>query len=163
MNEWMKVKSYLKGMTAAKHRRLRRNIRRDRNYGRNSCAVMWITIKKHWFNFSTVKITSSLAAFQNMGGLAGAAQHLTVCWSRSRCGYVHWWRSRELILQSVVARVLSIDKRRHKLSHDNRGVCCIFPSLFNCVLCWNMHVCSFKCQCRVKKMWQSVVIIFFQQ
>lgn len=44
------ARSYLKGMAAAKHRRLRGNIRCNRKYGGSySCVMMWTRISKHCF------------------------------------------------------------------------------------------------------------------
>lgn len=77
---------------------------------------------------------------------------LTVRRSGSRCGYVHRRRSCQLTLQSVVAHVLSINKQRHKPSHrQRRRRFCFSPQEIYFLLRWDMHVCSFKCQCRVKK------------
>lgn len=158
------VKSYLKGMAAAKHPRLWGNIWRDRHYGRYSCAMMWITIRNivliQYCNNNNNKKKIVSGAILNLESLVEAVENLTVCWSRSRRGYVHWRWSCELILQSVVTHVLSINKERQELSHDNGGVCfeCFFfpwgNLLFTLCIVLKSASAQSNCQYQVTTMWQ---------
>lgn len=95
---------------------------------------MWITIRNivliQYRNNNKKKKKIVFGAILNLESLVEAVENLTVCWSWSRCGYVHWRWSCELILQSVVTHVLSINKERQELSHDNGGVCFDFFFFF---------------------------------
>lgn len=127
--------------------------------------MMWITIRNivliQYRNNNKKKKKIVFGAILNLESLVEAVENLTVCWSWSRCGYVHWRWSCELILQSVVTHVLSINKERQELSHDNGGVCFDFffffsfgKSTFHSVYCAEIRVCSVKRQCQVTTTWQ---------
>lgn len=158
----MKVQSNLKGMTAAKHRRLRGNVWRHSDDGGHSCVMMWRTTKDHWLNSAPWQKTWSSVAFEtccwscrNILQCAEAGADVDMC---TGDGVVSWFCRRLLLVSCQLTSNV-----RNRVTAAEVLFFSFRKSSFYSVLCWIMHVCSFKCQCRLKKMWQTAAIIFFQQ
>lgn len=100
-----------------------------------------------WRNIVFRGILNFLLKLQNVLQCAEAGADVDMC---TGDGMVGWFFSR-LLLTSCQ---LTSNVTNWVTTTEASGL--FFPfriSTLYSVLCWNMHVCSFKCQCRVKKMW----------